>query len=459
MQHDQSGGGRLHRRQDFAWTEVAGQHGAYSGAERIAGPGGLQIRRQHYDRWCVFAGRQCDQVFGRLVVMRLYRGKHHIGLMPIDGGAQAGKAGRAHDFDARTLRPHRLEACSHDRGRRRDQQTNHAASATGRAHDFDARTLRPHRLEACSHDRGRRRDQQTNHAASATGRARRIVTSRVAARSPRRNCRWITPPVSSSASCRSSTARNGRPPTPMSTSPVQSGAAAAALPGSTLSTSRPKRRSSKRTGCTVTPNENPDAPRRKNAVTALPGTAAPSPCTIMVLMPITRPYASASGPPELPGARRTSASTQLWRPNPARLPSACTTPVVTAPMKPMGLPMAITNSPTRSAPESPKVAAGRPPASTLSVARSRRASRASKVAGNSWPSQSRIEAPAPRATCALVTIWPSGEAITPEPPELAQTLPPRRRTSTVERRKRSAISPKARAMSVFPPGPFSHRYT
>ena len=31
----------------------------------------------------------------------------------------------------------------------------------------------------------------------------------------------------------------------------------------------------------------------------------------MVLMPITRPYASASGPPELPGARRTSASTQL----------------------------------------------------------------------------------------------------------------------------------------------------
>src|ERR1019366_900244 len=413
--HDQSGGGRLHRRQDFAWTEVAGQHGANSGAERIAGPGGLQIRRQHYDRWRAFAGRQCDQVFGRLVVMRLYRGQHHIGLMPIDGGAQAGKAGGAHDFDAGTLGAHRFEACAHDRGWRRDQQTNHAASATGRA--------------------------------------RRIATSRVAARSPRRNCRWITPLASSNTWCRSSTERNGRPPAPVSTSPVHSGAAAAGLPGSTLSTSRPKRRSSKRTGCTVTPSENPDAPRRKNAVTALPGTAAPSPCTIMVLMPITRPYASASGPPELPGARRTSASTQLWRPNPARLPSACTTPVVSAPMKPMGLPMAITNSPTRSAPESPKVAAGRPPASTLSVARSRRASRASKVAGNSWPSQSRIEA-SPRATCALVTIWPSAVAITPEPPALA----PRKRTSTVERRNRSAISPKARAISVFPPGPFSDGY-
>src|SRR5579862_4473065 len=236
-------------------------------------------------------------------------------------------------------------------------------------------------------------------------------------------------------------------------SPAHSGAPAAGLPGSTCSTSSPNRRSSRRTGRSVTPNEKPDAPRRRKAVSAFPGTAAPSPFTIMVLMPITRPRASASGPPELPGASRTSASTQRCAPNPARLPSRYTTPVVSAPMKPMGLPMAITNSPMRSALESPKLAAGRPLAVTCSVARSRRTSRATSRAGYSRPSHSRTDA-SPRATCALVTIWPSGVAIRPDPaPDV-----PRRRTSTVERRKRSAISPNAPAMSVFPPGPLAHRY-
>ena len=37
-----------------------------------------------------------------------------------------------------------------------------------------------------------------------------------------------------------------------------------------------------------------------------------------VLMPITRPSALASGPPELPGARRTSARIQLWPPMPGQ---------------------------------------------------------------------------------------------------------------------------------------------
>ena len=64
---------------------------------------------------------------------------------------------------------------------------------------------------------------------------------------------------------------------------------------------------------------------------------------------ITRPCASASGPPEFPGASRTSAVTQRCRPG-----SECTTPVVSAPMNPNGLPMAITSSPIRRAPRCPE---------------------------------------------------------------------------------------------------------
>src|SRR5258708_7425724 len=40
---------------------------------------------------------------------------------------------------------------------------------------------------------------------------------------------------------------------------------------------------------------------RTNASTTCVGTAMPSPPTIIALMPTPRPWASASGPPELPG--------------------------------------------------------------------------------------------------------------------------------------------------------------
>ena len=42
-----------------------------------------------------------------------------------------------------------------------------------------------------------------------------------------------------------------------------------------------------------------------------------SPPAIAVLMPTTRPRASASGPPEFPGARRTAARIHCCRPIPA----------------------------------------------------------------------------------------------------------------------------------------------
>ena len=133
-------------------------------------------------------------------------------------------------------------------------------------------------------------------------------------------------------------------------SPASRLAFAAAPAGSTSSSSRPSG-----TGRSTTPSEG-GAPRRRNSSAVCAGTATPRPLTIAVLMPITRPSALASGPPELPGASRTSARIQLWLPMPGSLPTECTTPVESAPANPSGLPMAITSSPGRSAVESPGVA-------------------------------------------------------------------------------------------------------
>ncbi len=62
--------------------------------------------------------------------------------------------------------------------------------------------------------------------------------------------------------------------------------------------------------------------RRKNSRTTLLGIASASPLAIMVLTPITSPRASASGPPELPGASRTLACTQRCDPRPRTAPTA-----------------------------------------------------------------------------------------------------------------------------------------
>src|SRR4028118_1450217 len=77
------------------------------------------------------------------------------------------------------------------------------------------------------------------------------------------------------------------------------------------------------------------------------------------LIPMTVPRASKSGPPELPELMAASVWTALSMVNPLGAsmgrPSPLTMPVVTLMPTLSGLPMAITGSPTPSAPESPSV--------------------------------------------------------------------------------------------------------
>ncbi len=91
-------------------------------------------------------------------------------------------------------------------------------------------------------------------------------------------------------------------------------------------------------------------------VAAVIGTARPRPTpAIAVLTPTTWPSPSASAPPELPGFNAASVwitssitrATPLARTGNER-PSAETTPAVTEPAKPCGLPIATTSCPTRS---------------------------------------------------------------------------------------------------------------
>jgi hypothetical protein len=86
-------------------------------------------------------------------------------------------------------------------------------------------------------------------------------------------------------------------------------------------------------------------------VASLIGTASPSPMpATAVLIPTTRLRPSASAPPELPGLSAASVwitfSTR-WPAEPDRVgsdrPSADTTPAVTVPAKPIGLPIATTS--------------------------------------------------------------------------------------------------------------------
>ena len=92
-------------------------------------------------------------------------------------------------------------------------------------------------------------------------------------------------------------------------------------------------------------------------VAELIGTASPRPMpATAVLMPTTRARLSASAPPELPGFRAASVWITLSTMRtvaPERVgserPSAETTPAVTEPAKPFGLPIATTSCPTRRA--------------------------------------------------------------------------------------------------------------
>src|SRR6476661_3874844 len=100
-------------------------------------------------------------------------------------------------------------------------------------------------------------------------------------------------------------------------------------------------------------------------VAELIGTARPSPTpATAVFTPITRPRPSERAPPLLPGLRAASVWITLsmmraWRPERAgsERPSADTTPAVTDPANPFGLPIATTSWPTRRRSASPSSAA------------------------------------------------------------------------------------------------------
>ena len=114
-------------------------------------------------------------------------------------------------------------------------------------------------------------------------------------------------------------------------------------------------------------------------VASLMGTARPRPTpATAVLIPTTQPRPSTSAPPELPGFSAASVCTTFStirrgpprRPTGSERPSAETTPAVTEPAKPCGLPMATTSWPTRSLAASPSCAGRGRSASARSTARS-----------------------------------------------------------------------------------------
>ena len=135
-------------------------------------------------------------------------------------------------------------------------------------------------------------------------------------------------------------------------------------------------------------------------------------------MPTTAPHRSTSGPPELPGLIGAS----VWiigcsaRPGRMRL-RPLTIPRVIVCSRPIGLPIATTSSPTCSADESPRRAAGSGDvASSRSSARSVTVSTPSTRAGVFVPESSVTERDAaPSTTWALVSTWPSRSMTTPDP--------------------------------------------
>ncbi|CAM5681654.1 hypothetical protein SGLAM104S_10683 [Streptomyces glaucescens] len=164
------------------------------------------------------------------------------------------------------------------------------------------------------------------------------------------------------------------------------------------------------------------------------------------------PFMSISAPPELPGLRDASVWMALYvvvdepvsplnsRPpnsNGQPPPGCCcccpssvgtvtsrssaeTMPLVTVPVRPSGEPMATTWSPTRTAEESPRVAAGSPEAfSSWIRARSLPLSVPTVRAVYSLPSLVvTVIREAPETTWLLVMISPSPVMITPEPVEV-----------------------------------------
>ena len=140
-------------------------------------------------------------------------------------------------------------------------------------------------------------------------------------------------------------------------------------------------------------------------------------------MPTTRPRESASAPPELPGLSAASvwmtfSTSRLDRPSrvDSDRPSALTTPAVTVPAKPSGLPMATTSWPTRSRAASPSGAGRGLPPVVRTTARSDSGSRPTTWNSSSAPSTNvAVPRSVPATTWAEVTRWPTGSMATADP--------------------------------------------
>src|SRR4051794_14799723 len=161
------------------------------------------------------------------------------------------------------------------------------------------------------------------------------------------------------------------------------------------------------------------------------GTAKPTPeleplCdAICELTPITRPAASSSGPPELPGLIAASVCTApgIEKPLGASIsrPRAETMPVVTVPERPNGEPMAIVASPGRSELEDASCSGFVPPSTFLgsieSTARSLEGSLPISLAviGSPFSPKRTVKRSAFSTTWSLVTMWPAVSTTKPEP--------------------------------------------
>jgi hypothetical protein len=148
----------------------------------------------------------------------------------------------------------------------------------------------------------------------------------------------------------------------------------------------------------------------------------PPPVSIWELMPITRPAASSSGPPELPGLIAASVwmTSRIVKPFGALIwrCRALTTPVVSVRSRPNGLPIAIVGSPTCTSLAEPSVSGcrSRPSGSTFNSARSLELSRPTILAVTLFLSENcTVTLTAPSTTCALVRMSPSLSMTNPEP--------------------------------------------
>src|SRR5882672_6186785 len=171
------------------------------------------------------------------------------------------------------------------------------------------------------------------------------------------------------------------------------------------------------------------------------GTARPRPMpATAVLTPMRRACESASAPPELPGFSAasvwiTSSMNRLF-PLPSAVaserPNPLTTPDVTDPEKPIGLPIATTSWPTRSWSALPMRIGCSESVRARATARSLRGSAPTTSTSCSVPSlKDALAAPPAATTWAEVTRNPSGVMTTPEPaPPKPRPRRPMRRLAT-----------------------------